>query len=217
MILGGTVAYEDGVKQQAGDTFSPTRKVRVELNFAVPEDPGIDPDSVLAEVMEKAVNLTNAKLGLTTATRAAKSIVAQTVAVAPAKVVTGKTKADLEAEVIAKADAAKAPATKRGPKPKVVADAATVVDDTAVVAGDTPDAAVVDAASMEDWASEAVTEYTDKDMNDHVTKKNATLKNPVAIRALIGSYNPDPKKPFTLREIPQTQRQAFLDKLEALA
>lgn len=217
MILGGTVAYEDGVKQQAGDTFSPTRKVRVELNFAVPEDPGIDADAVLAEVMEKAVNLTNEKLGITKPTRAAKTVVAETGKVTPpAKVVTGKTKADLEAELLAK-DKANAPASKRGPKPKVVADAAAVVDDAAVVAAETPDAAVVDAASMEDWSSEPVTEYTDKDMNDHVTKKNATLKNPVAIRALIGSYNPDPKKPFTLREIPQAQRQVFLDKLEALA
>lgn len=215
MILGGTVAYEDGVKQQAGDTFSPTRKVRVELNFAVPEDPGIDADAVLAEVMEKAVNLTNEKLGITKPTRAAKTVVAETGKVTPpAKVVTGKTKADLEAELLAK-DKANAPAAKRGPKPKVVADAAAVVDEAAVVEEAT--APVADAASMEDWSSEPVTEYTDKDMNDHVTKKNATLKDPVKIRALIGSYNPDPKKPFTLREIPQAQRQVFLDKLEALA
>jgi hypothetical protein len=34
---------------------------------------------------------------------------------------------------------------------------------------------------------------------------------------LIGSFNPNPKKQFNLRDIPQEQRQTFLDKLKELA
>lgn len=60
-------------------------------------------------------------------------------------------------------------------------------------------------------------EITDAELNAAVTKKNAEINNAPAIRGLIGSYNPDPKKQFQLREIPQAQRQDFLDKLAKLA
>lgn len=223
MILGGTVSYEDGVKKDPGDQYSNSRKVRVELNFAVPEDPGIDPDSVLAEVMEKAIALTNEKLGLTKPSRAAAStVVAPLVAAAKTE---GKTKADLEAAAVAKAggEPAKPTGAKRGPKPKVAAEKPAEDWDTGnptVVTAPTPATATTEAtaepATSDEWAADPVAEITDKSLNDAVSAKNGVLKDPPKIRALIGSFNPNPKKQFNLRDIPQEQRQTFLDKLEAL-
>lgn len=215
MILGGTVSYEDGVKKDPGDQYSNSRKVRVELNFAVPEDPGIDPDSVLAEVMEKAIALTNEKLGITKPTRAASTVVVPAV----------KTKADLEAAAVAKAggEPAKPAGAKRGPKPKVAAEKPAEDWDTGnptVVTAPTPATATTEAtaepATSDEWAADPVAEITDKSLNDAVSAKNGVLKDPPKIRALIGSFNPNPKKQFNLRDIPQEQRQTFLDKLEAL-
>lgn len=217
MILGGTVSYEDAVKKDPGDQYSNSRKVRVELNFAVPEDPGIDPDAVLAEVMEKAIALTNEKLGLTKPTRAAASTV-----VVPAV----KTKADLEVAAVAKAggEPTKPVGAKRGPKPKVAAEPAKAAEDwdtgnanaATAEATSTTNTAGESVAQNDEWAADPVAEITDKSLNDAVSAKNGVLKDPPKIRALIGSFNPNPKKQFNLRDIPQEQRQTFLDKLEAL-
>lgn len=224
LLLGGTVRYEDGIKTTAGDQFSPTRKVAVELNFAIPEDPGVDADSYVNDVLDQAISLTNQKLGIKTATKAAKAITvgaAEMDAANKAQVVMLK-------EALAEKLAEKAPA-KRGPgKPK--APAAEVVDEIpldgavatlppSATTAQTPTtaAASADAASMEEWGSEPVTEVTDKDLNDAVQKRNAVLKDPQKIKGLIGAFNADPKKPFTLREIPQIQRQTFLQRLEGLA
>lgn len=219
MILGGAVRYEDGIKTTAGDQFSPTRKVAVELNFAIPEDPGVDADSYVNDVLDKAINLTNQKLGITTATKAAKSITVGAAEMDAAN----KAQVVLLKEALAEKLAEKAPA-KRGPgKPKGFAGGAVdeiPLDGAVTAAGGTPVTAstpIADAASMEEWGSEAVTEVTDKDLNDAVQKRNAVLKDPPKIKGLIGAFNTDPKKPFTLREIPQTQRQTFLQRLEALA
>lgn len=217
MILGGSISYEDGVKKDPNDQYSNSRKVRVELNFAVPEDPGVDPDSVLSEVMEKAIALTNEKLGITKPTREAKST---SLAPAPiaAIVAVGKTKADLEAEATAKAD--KPAGAKRGPKPKTkpAEDWDTGNAPSADTAGKPEtNAAATAAPATDEWAADPVVEITDADLNKAVGEKNGTLKDPPKIRALIGSFNPNPKKQFNLRDIPQEQRQTFLDKLKDLA
>jgi hypothetical protein len=238
MLIGGTIRYEDGVKNTAGDTYSPTRKVAVELNFAIPEDPGIDADSYVNDVLDQAIALVNEKLGIAKPTRAAKVTSVSTDAKASYDAANVQTAENLKAALAENAAARK----PRGPnKPKAVdetplAGAATVVADGAakpanvtatssdpmiqhdIDAGTPPPAEkTTDPAAMEEWASEAVTEVTDKDLNDAVHKKNSVLKDPPKIKALIAIFNPDPKKPFTLREIPQAQRQPFLQKLEALA
>lgn len=215
MILGGTVRYEDGIKTTAGDQFSPTRKVAVELNFAIPEDPGVDAHSYVNDVLDQAINLANQKLGIKTATKAAKSITvgaAEMDAANKAQVVMLK-------EALAEKLAEKAPA-KRGPgKPKAteVVDEIPLDGAVAAVSANSPVSVTADPASMDEWGSEPVTEVTDKDLNDSVQKKNAVLKDPQKIKGLIGAFNADPKKPFTLREIPQAQRQTFLQRLDALA
>jgi hypothetical protein len=215
LILGGIVAYEDGIKTTAGDQFSPTRKVRVELNFAVPEDPGIDASAATEEVLDTAISLVQKKLGIKAPTPAAKTAVVET-----------RTKADLTAEATAKAggepatEAAKTvrrgpgrPPKAPDPTPAPVADAAAVLDDDTASVSE----AIAGAETVEDWSAPMAVEITDKDLNDAVQKKNAVLKNPVAIRTLIGNFNPDPKKAFSLSSIAKEQRQTFLDKLGALA
>lgn len=227
MILGGTVRYEDGIKTTAGDQFSPTRKVAVELNFAIPEDPGIDASSYVNNVLEQAITLTNEKLGIKTATKAAKIVEARSANGNDADRLEAANRE--QAKLLQTALAEKiAEATKkpRGPgKPKAAAE---VVDEIPLDGASTPTTAknataeaqataASDPASMEEWGSEPVTEVTDKDLNDAVQKKNAVLKDPPKIKGLIGAFNTDPKKPFTLREIPQAQRHTFLQRLDALA
>jgi len=216
MLLGGTISYEDAVKQNPGDQFSTSRKVRVELNFAVPEDPGIDPDSVLSEVMEKAIALTNEKLGIKTATRNAKS---NTITVTPGAtaVTIPVTKADLEKEATEKAEG-----KKRGPgRPKATPAEKPAEDwDT----GNASPTSATDVASQssapaesasDEWEVPAQTEITDAELHKAVQGK-AEKTDVVKIRQLIASFNPDPKKPFKIAMIDQTQRQTFLDKLKDL-
>ena len=82
-------------------------------------------------------------------------------------------------------------------------------------------AAALDVSSVVETGDEwtAAREFTDKDLTDAITAKNATLivahkeKGPMKIRELIAKYLP-PGKPA--REIPQAQRQAFLDDLAKL-
>lgn len=57
---------------------------------------------------------------------------------------------------------------------------------------------------------------TDAELNALVQKKNAVLKDPVKIRALIATFNPDATKQFTLREIPHSERSRFVKELDAL-
>ena len=61
-----------------------------------------------------------------------------------------------------------------------------------------------------------VKEISDSLLNEKVQAKNAVLGDPVKIRTLISTFNPDPTQHFVLREIPQSQRQSFLDKLKEL-
>jgi hypothetical protein len=69
-IIGGIVAYEDGVKNTMGDSFSPTKKVRVELNFSLDLGEGVDQ---IQAVLDTAQSLTLAKLGLKVPTASAKA------------------------------------------------------------------------------------------------------------------------------------------------
>lgn len=83
--------------------------------------------------------------------------------------------------------------------------------------------AVADAvAPADEWGSEAA-DISDKDLTDACGKKASALAEggdstgAVKIRELIGKFNPDPTKKFSLVEIAQAQRSDFLTKLAAIA
>lgn len=191
-VTGGTVSVEDGVK--ASEDYAPARKVRVDLNFAVPEGgsaaPVLDAVSILAN--EKVDQLL-------------RRIVMR---VQPGQVaLPGE-----EAQTPPKTRAKKADAPKEAAPP--ADDAAAIVDDdlTSSAAPADPSAVVDDDLT----SSAPVVSISDADLNAAVQKKNGELKQPPLIRALIGSFSPDPTKAFQLAQIPQAQRQDFLDKLAAL-
>lgn len=214
-ITGGVVSYEDGIKTVEGDTFSPTRKVRVELNFACDGDESIT-DAEILSVINKAQSFVQDKLGLTGPTHAAKRTVKKTPEAPAPK--DGPTVAETQEETVRKtAAASKATAKVLSDKEKMAA-AAGLVPETAK----TPDpAAIEDPAAVEDAladlagpAEPAATPVTDADLNAAVRAKNVTLNDPVKIRALAAEYNGGPG--HTLAEIPQEKRAEFVKKLEAL-
>lgn len=145
-----------------------------------------------------------------------------------------RTKAQIEADEKAKRDASAsssgAPAGGANTAAGSSADAAASLDDP--TDGDEnvihlPDE-TDDAAALEDEEDNGLSEFdvpapepagepvNDADLASAVTKKNGEINNPDAIRELIGSYNPDPTKPFQLRQVPADKRQEFLGKLAAL-
>ena len=99
---------------------------------------------------------------------------------------------------------------KKAAAPKKAATAAKVPDlgQAATVE------ARADPAAIEEEVP--VKEISDSLLNEKVQAKNAVLGDPVKIRTLISTFNPDPTQHFVLREIPQSQRQSFLDKLKEL-
>jgi hypothetical protein len=126
--------------------------------------------------------------------------------------------------------AAKAEKAKRATKPKETpkADPAAIEEDPLPLPEPEPTkpAATVkaDPAAIEDLPSggldefaplppAAVVELTDEVIISAMTRTNARVKNPVAIRQIVGSFVAFPKQ---ARDIPQAQRQAFLDQLAAL-
>lgn len=100
------------------------------------------------------------------------------------------------------------PATTDQPS---AADAATVIEE--VPTPTAPDAADPAAISEDDLLSPSVPEVTDVDLTSAITKKNAEISNPPAIRALIGEFVAPPKK---ATDIPQGERARFLEKLAGL-
>lgn len=110
---------------------------------------------------------------------------------------------------------------KKAAAPKKAATAAKVPDLGQGTAEDKAATVEVKAEAKADPAAieEEVPakEISDSLLNEKVQAKNAVLGDPVKIRTLISTFNPDPTQHFVLREIPQSQRQSFLDKLKDLA
>ena len=100
---------------------------------------------------------------------------------------------------------------KKAAAPKKAATAAKVPD----LGQATTVEARADPAAIEEEVP--VKEISDSLLNEKVQAKNAVLGDPVKIRNLISTFNPDPTQHFVLRELPQSQRQSFLDKLKELA
>jgi len=211
-IIGGIVSYEDGVKTVEGDQFSPTRKVKVELNFAL-EEGGDDQDAAVNAVLDKAQLFVTRKLGLSAPTAAAtrRKPDSGTPAVTPAR-----TKEDLAREA-GVAEGSKPGPKRTGASQAPTADPAAVVEpDPAAVAATVAPTAQEDEFSVP--ATLVVTPVSDDALNSEVQRVNQKLKDPVKIRGLVAEFKPaDWTQQFTLRDIPQAQRQEFLTKLKNLA
>lgn len=213
IITGGTVSVEDCKKHDGypDPQFAPTRKVRVELIFVVPEG---SKDSTA--FLDQCAALANAKvaalLGAKPGTLAAS--VTQ---------VTERTPAEIAAADALKHASAGTPPKPATPPKKAPATTAKPKDKPAPMVEEDPLAdPLAEAAEEDDLAgllgdeTEVVVEITDADLNTAVRKKNEALKKPTAIRALIEGYGADGKK-IQLREIPADKRADFLKKLEALS
>lgn len=216
-ITGGIVSIEDGVK--AKEEFAPARKVRVELHFDVPEgaDHQAHIDGVSALAHAKVNELLSGKVA--PAPKAAETKAPTTTAARTDKdVLAAKAGVDAGSVAQAAALAAAKAASKRAPRKKAEEPEAPPADadelataDAAVVA---PEAAQTD---IEDelFTSDAE-EISDQTLHDKIGHKNGAIENAVAIKKLIGSYNPDPTKQFSAKQIPQDQRAGFLAALDKL-
>ena len=199
VITGGLVAFEDGVK--SNEEYAPAKKARVELRFDVPEDfPGS-----AEEALDGAMKLAQAKvaemLGQKKATARAATPAATVAPAASGAAESTLTKDDLaKAAGVSKADekkaAKKAPAAAKAPE-------APKGDDLSEF--DVPAGGAAAPAAI-----------TDADLNAEIQKKNAALKDPPKIRALVATFNPKPGEPFSAKEIAQEQRADFVAKLKAL-
>lgn len=202
-ITNGEVAYGRTIK--TGDFEN--KRVDVKLSFSVGE--GESHEGILNTVSHLAISKAHEMAGLAKPAQPA----------APA-VVTG-TRVATDKDALATAAAGGATGTtetvKRGPgrPPKV--------DKPAAPAAAAAEAAAIDVVTeqttkaedvVEDDASlftSAAVEITDKDLTEAVTKKNQEVKNPPAIRKLIGEFAGPPPK--TIRDVPAAVRAKFLEKL----
>jgi hypothetical protein len=185
-ISGGEVTY--GRTMKTGDYEN--KRVDVKLTFGV--DDGEDVEAILTKVSITAVRKAHEMLGI-------PAPAAATAAVAPKSAAT--TKAGKEA----------AAAVTKVEKVQTKPDAAEVVEDKpAISTGD----ARVDPAQMPDELDDASVDITDAQLADAAKQKNATLKDPVRIKALRDKYAG--KTPSILSEIPKDKRQAFLDELKKM-
>lgn len=217
-VTHGLVSVEDGKK--AAEEYAPARKVRVDLGFSVGE--GEDFQSIFDTVSQAAVNRVAALLGTS-----ALQVVGGTEA-APAGTRVRRTKAQIAADEAAAAAGAKVEDPTGGEESVIhLTDASAVEDPSAVgepgapTTGGAGDAQTSgDASDMSEFDIPGeplvVDPITDADLNSAVQKKNGELGAPNLIRELIGSYNPDPTKPFQLRQIPADKRPEFMHKLGEL-
>lgn len=217
-IIGGVVSFEDGVKTTAGDQFSPTRKVRVELNFSL--DDGDNADQSISTILDKAHAFVNGKLGLKVSTAAAVAQVTKTPAVA-----SDKDKLAEEAGLPAGASGDVTPKPAAAPKAprkpaaaKPAADGELGTEAPPIAAKPAPaDDGLGDLLGEEKPAAKV----TDAELNDAVQKKNQDINSPEnpggpRIRKVVAAFLDDPTEQPLLREIPEAKRAAFLTELAKL-
>ena len=237
VITGGTVSVEDCKKHDGypDPQFAPTRKVRVELIFVVPEDSD-EGQRYLDAVATQADGKVTEMLGKKTAARSATTSASAPAASAPAPAAGTSepgSKAAREAELLAagatpetlgRGTQAPAP-TAAGPKrAKKAGTTETPPPAPPAPAADpdelTPSTAAAPADDLNDLlgAPAKVEPVSDLELNTAIQKKNATLKSPPTIRKLVQTFNPDPAKfpQIVVAQIPQYRRHEFLQQLEAL-
>jgi len=173
---------------KAAEEYTPARKVRVELRFDIEDEK--NPVNVISYVSTLASDEVDRLLGRI---KAAQSTVDPD---------------ELHPAALALVE----PPKSRTRKPKAEPPETPSTPDTATE----PDAS---SAEGDDWDEPVTTviTVTDAELNAAATAKNATLKAPPKIKALIGEFNPDPTKQFSLSQIPQNQRKLFLERLDALS
>lgn len=209
-ITGGLVSVEDGLKDK--EEYAPARKVRVELSFAVPDNDApkyLDYVAGIADAQVKALlGQKPAKIEVATDPKKTAQATAEIAKTGPKR--TPKSDKDKLAEQAGVL---------------VQTDIEDVIDQTKIKSDPLeavePEKPAADPDDLETIAP--ATEITDQQLTDAVQGKNKVLKEtgdagaPAKIRALIGSYNPDTTKAFTIREIAQKDRTEFLEKLKQLA
>lgn len=221
-VTSGVVRFEDAIKKPGeGDPqYWLSKKAAVELSFSV--DAGEDYQTIFDTVTNAATNRVNALLG-------ARPAVVETAA-PEAEAVPAKRRRRTAAEIAA----AGASPTGSGGGAQTLGDDPTGGEENVIhlpdegASGDDSfdiepaaetlaDALAAGADSFDiEPAAESAEKITDADLNSEVQKKNAEIADPNAIRALISSYNPDPKAGFQLRQIDPAKRAEFLDKLHAM-
>lgn len=223
-ITGGIVSVEDGIK--AKEEFAPARKARVELHFDVPE--GADHDAHVGGVVEVAKahlhRILHGKATEATAHVAAATGAAAAKPAEPAKPETAaarkkreaaeaaaaakpaeKTKADLEAEMLA----------SLGAKPAAQSDDELLEEGAAAPAAK-PAAEEDDLNDLLGDSKPVV--ITDKELGDAVQKKNAERKQadpnwaPAKIRDIISKFSGGKR----VNDIPADKRADFLKEIEAV-
>lgn len=208
-IIAGRVVFGKTVPPE--QYFS--NKAEVEYSWVAPE--GSTEEQALA-IAERAQNLAIAKVY---EILNAKKPVTPPQATNPAA--GQRTKADIEREVIAAASkppAVTPPAPRAAKRPPAQPKVEEQEPQIRTNPEDRKDPAVQDDALFgdgDDFSSDVkpevpVVEVTDADLNAACTKKNAALKNPVAIRGLIAQFG------LNLNSIPKEKRAEFLEKLDAL-
>lgn len=173
---------------------------------AAPSAPATDPAAVGDEVAAEAPKRTR---------RTKEQIAADNAAAAANKADPASVEDPTggQAPVIHLPDASVPANTPANAPAATAADPAAIEDDLT----SSPATAAADPAAIgDDLTTAPAAEVSDAELNSAVQKKNGDINNPPAIRALIGTFNPDPTKVFQLAQIPQAQRPDFLAKLAAL-
>lgn len=153
---------------------------------------------------EKAAKAAAEKEAKAAADKAAKAAAAE---LEKASKAATKTKADLEKEAVAKAGGGAAVTDSAA----VVTDAAAVTEQNISVSPeDRKDPAAIEDDSL--FAAEPVS-VTDAELRSKIMLKNEKLKNPLAIRQLVGKYV---NAGQSSNDIPADKRAGFLVELEAL-
>lgn len=203
-ITGGKVTFGRSVQPAQYET----KKAEVEIAFTLSEGEalGATLDTAGSLAQSKALEL----VGL-------KPAGAQP----PAAKAPERTKADLEAEALAKAkgETEKAPkAPKAPPKTKPAetkADAATTIEEPTRQISTAPEDRKPDPATdLEDPLSVPAAAITDAELTSAVTQHNAKIKNPTAIRGLIQKFVG--KTPCTVVQIAPEVRAKFIEELKKL-
>ncbi len=220
----GSVSVEDGTK--APEDYGVNRKVNVQVSFA---GSAVGLEAFLYQAATQADRTVAKLLGRAPVVQSAR----------PGD--QPSTQGTSEAEQIAN----EAPAKKRGRPPVAKPDPSAVESPQPEADGATPSPSAdpsaiedpgvqvevapapsaespADPAAIEDWEVVAAPVIDDATLAAKVSARNGALtekhgaKAAVAIRALITTFNPDPTRAFTLREIASAQRADFLAKLADL-
>lgn len=214
-VDGGTISVEAG-SNPTPDVFGTSRRVRVELNFTTFENSDeSDVDGAITAVGDLARSQVQRLLGTTSVSAPAPAAAA---AAADAPRPRGRP------PKVAETPPAPAGDAKDGfDAPNAPETPASPPEPAPAAAGETQSGSGGDApTSGDEWGSGPVEEIADKALTDAASKHAERLaaagdaNGTVRIRKLIGLYNPDPTKAFSLTQLPQAQRGDFLTKIAGL-